>query len=338
MRTSLICVICGLICAICSSCIETDESWDGAWSAFMMEIPNRVSVNSKGEVAICIEDDVYITDFNGSSFTRVAENDYPRGYISWAKDGLLYEEWPDDVNVLNLYKPGEGSSVLLQEMDMIFSPIMSEYLSYVVLSEEDVFFGNINIYEQDTSRIYTLIENAYYDYEWLPDKRKIVAISVTNTNKDNFQGALLIKDLDRLEEEIIFNGTFTVGWDHLDITINNNIIFSSDSEIYLYNIDTKELSKWNGPEGYDFRLPYSPNSSLKGYVLAKVKGTEEEWGGQLYLVKPGGELIPIPGWPLWIDEPMIICWMEVDSDIIVKNLEKNETINLTEKFNEFKKD
>lgn len=61
-----------------------------------------------------------------------------------------------------------------------------------------------------------------------------------------------------------------------------------------------------------------------------------EWKGQLYIVKPDGKIIPIPGWPVWIDEPIVICC--VDFDIVVKNLDSNQTVNLTKRFDELKKD
>lgn len=324
-------IICCIICVICGSgCVDFDI---GVGEIGIIDV---VSVSEKGDVGVCMDEDIYITDFSGSGFNRVTENDYYDGAVSWSKDGLLYVENTKDVWTLNLYTPKEGSAVLLQEMNKIAVPIYSSELSYVVLADEEGSFGSLNIYEKDTSRIYTLIENAYYDYEWVPGQRKIVAIAVTSVNEDTFNGVLLIKDIDSLSEEVVFNGTFTAKWDYVDIRRDNNIIFSSNGEIYLYNIETKELSKWQGKEGYDYRLPPSINSSLKGYVLAKVKGVEEGWEGQLYLVKPSGEFISIPAWPLWINEPMAIC---VDiSSLLIANLEKNEVVDIIKKFNESKKD
>lgn len=345
MRTLIICVICGLICVICGSgCVDNFKINMGDIGIIDIVSVNPVRgiasnrVNNKGDVAICIDDEIYITDLTGSKFTRVTENNVYNGAVSWAKEGLLYTEKTDDVWTLNLYKQNEGSEVLLQEMNRIAMPIYREKLGYLVLSKEDEFFGSINMYESDTGRIYTVLDNAYYDYKWLTGQNKIAAISVTNVNEDTFQGVLLIKDVDTLQEEVIFNGTFKAGWDYLDFISDNKIIFSSDSEIYLYNLETKELSKWKGKEGYDYRMPPSINSNLKGYILAKVKGVEEEWKGQLYLVKPDGEFIPIPGWPFWINEPMIICMDLENYDIIVKNLENNETTDLIEKFHELQKD
>lgn len=330
----LICVICGLICG--SGCINNFEINMGD-----IGIIDIVSVNSKGDVAVCIDDEIYITDLSGSKFTKVTEKPVCSGAVSWAKDGLLYTEKTDDVWTLNLYKQNEGSTVLLQEMNRIAVPIYKEKLSYIVLTNEEELFGNINIYESDTGRIYTVLENAYYDYEWLPGTNKIAAIGAANVNKDTFQGVLLIKDIDSLQEEVIFNGTFKSGWDYLDIAGDNKIIFSSDGEIYLYDLEKNppRRTKWQGKDGYDYRLPPSINSSLKGYVLAKVKGVEEGWEGQLYLVKQNGEFITIPGWPFWVNEPMIICMDLENYDIIVKNLEENEIVDLTEKArNETKKD
>lgn len=324
-------IICGIICLICGSgCIDFDISMSD------LGIIDVVSVNEKGDVSVCMDEEIYITDFSGSEFIRVTENDYYNGAVSWSRDGLLYVENPGDIWTLNLYTPGEKPTVVLQEMNRIAVPIDSIELGYVVLADEEEPFGNLNIYEKDTSRIYTLIENIYYDYEWVPGQRKIVAISVTSVDEDTFSGVLLIKDIDSLSEEVVFNGTFTARWDYVDIRRDNSVIFSSNGEIYLYNIETKELSKWQGPDGYDYRLPPSINSSLNGYVLAKVKGIEEEWGGQLYLVKPSGEFISVPAWPLWIEEPMAIC-VEISS-LLVVNLEKNEVVDIIKKFDEYKKD
>lgn len=329
MKKIIVCsIICGLIFG--SGCIDLDMGMGD------LGIVDVVSVNEKGDVGVCMDEEIYITDFSGSGFTRMTENDYYNGAVSWSKDGLLYVENPKDVWTLNLYTPKEGSIVLLQEMNKIAVPIDASELSYIVLSDEEKPFGNLNIYEKDTSRIYTLIENVYYDYEWVPGQRKIVAITVTSVNEGTFSGVLLIKDIDTLSEEVVYNGTFTTKWDYVDIRRDNNIIFSSNGEICLYNIEAKELSKWQGPEGYDYRLPPSINSSLKGYVLAKVKGVEEEWEGQLYLMNIDGKLVSIPAWPLWINEPMAIC---VDiSSLLVVNLGKNEVVDIIKKFDEFQKD
>lgn len=326
----IICVILLIISVICGGCVEDFISNLGG-----IGIIDSVSVNEKGDVALCLDDEVYITDLMGSSFTKVTDNKYCKGSVSWAKDGILYAEKLEDVWTLNLYRQNEGSTVLFQEMDRIVIPAQKEELSYVVLPKEELF-GNINIYKRDKSQVYTVLDNAYYDYEWMPGTRKIVAINATNVTGDKFQGSLLIKDIDNLSEEIIFNGTFTAGWDYLDIRNGNNIIFSSEGKIYLYNIEAKELSEWEGKEGYDYRLPLSVNSSLKGYILAKVKGVEGDWSGQLYLVKPNGEFISIPGWPIWINEPKIICMDSDNLDIIVKDLEKNEIVDFNKRLEEDK--
>jgi len=297
---------------ILSGCIDIGEIWI---------INDTVSVGPKGEVALCIDEEIYVTDLNGSRFTRVTENDVYDGAVSWSRSGLLYVENQEDRWTLNI-----GREVLLQEMNKILSPVYSSELSYFVLGEEETYYGNINIYEKDTSRIYTLLEDVYYDYEWLPGSRRIAAITS--------QGVLLIKDIDNLLEEVVYNGDFKAGDDYMDITRDNNIIFSSNGEIYLYNIDSKELSKWQGKEGYDYRLPPSINSNLKGYIVARVKSIEDDWTGQVYLVDSKGGFISVPAWPIWIDEPMVVCMDQSNGDVLVTNLEKNETINLTEKYYE----
>lgn len=320
MRKFIVCIICAIIC---SGCVDIMGVGD-------IGIIDTVSVNPKGppwQIALCIDEDIYVTDPSGSTFTRVTENDLYNGAVSWAEDGLLYTEDEKDIWILK-----KDSEVILQEMNRIAVPILAGALSYVVLKDEDELFGSINIYEKDTSRIYTVLLNAYYDYEWIPGTRRIAAISVSSTNPDTFNGVLLIKDIDSLLEEVIFNGTFKPEWDYIDIVSGNNIIFSSDGEIYLYNISEKELSKWQGPDGYDYRLPPSINSSLKGYILAKVKGVSEGWSGQLYLVPPDGGFISIPGWPLWMNESIIVCMDSSSGDVLVKKLERNEIVNLTEKF------
>lgn len=298
----LICVICG------SGCIDISE---------IGIINDTVSVGPKGEVALCIDEEIYITDLKGTKFTRVTENDVYNGAVSWSKEGLLYVEQQGDIWLLKM-----GNDVLLQEMNRILSPIDSSGLSYFVLGEKETYFGNINIYEKETSRIYTLLEDVYYDYEWIPGSRRIAAITS--------QGVLLIKDIDNLLEEVVYKGDFKESEDYIDITTDNNIIFSSNGEIYLYNIDSKELSKWHGKAGYDYRLPPSINSSLKGYILARIKSIEEDWTGQLYLVKPDGSFISVPAWPIWIDEPMIVCIDQSSGDVLAADLEKNESINLYE--------
>lgn len=309
-------LICGLIFA--AGCIDLGDLFSG----ILMEASNSVSVSPKGDVAFHMDNDIYISDLKGSRFIKVTEDGAGFYPLAWSKDGLLYAKEAGDRWILNLYIEREGAQEILQEMDAIVSVISGSELSYIVLTKDGSPFGNLNIYERATSRIYTLLTDVYYDYEWLPGKRKIAAITS--------EGILLIKDIDTLEEEVVFKGAFKENQDYMDIRTDNKIIFSREGEIYIYDIGTKELSKWLGPDGYDFRMPPSVNSGLKGYVLAKVKSVEGEWKGQLYLVKPDGGLIPMPSWPFWIDEPMVVCVDPASGDVLITNLDTNETINLNE--------
>lgn len=320
MQKYIICIICILFSIAGISCISMED----------LGLIDVVSVNSAiskdGQVAFSDGDVIYLTDFRGDKYLKIAEEDIDNSSVSLSKEGILYIKKPKDIWTLNLYDTSKNESVvLLQEVSKIKLPVYSDEISYMVFPEDDSV-GNINIYEKDSARAYVLFENVYYDYEWLYGKRKIAAITVSNINEDIFQGSVVIKDIENLSEEIIFTGTFGMKKDYLDIRQDGDIIFSSEGEIYVYNPDTKELLTWEGPEGYDYRLPPSVNSALKGYVLAKVKGIEEGWNGQLYLVPQNGEFIRIPAWSVWIEEPFAVC-IDVES-LLAVNLDTNEITDL----------
>jgi hypothetical protein len=205
----------------------------------------------------------------------------------------------------------------------------------MVLPEEEKLLGSINIYNLDSSRVTILFDSAYYDYEWLAGGKDIAAITVSNTIEGGFSGSVVIKNVDTLTEKVVFTGDFVECKDFLDTRKDGTIIFGSLGEIYLYNIGTEELSKWHGPTGYDFRLPPSVSSSLKGYILAKVSGIEEDWTGQLYLINLKDEFIPIPGWPIWIEEPLLV-YVDLDcGDLYSINLDTQESENITKKYEEY---
>lgn len=318
---------------------------------------DTVAVSPDGKIAICLDkeggffwigDDaeVYITDFQGSSFARVTEDQRFNSSVAWSDDSssLLYTEQAEDVWMLNLYSVDECLNVnLLQEMYHIALPTFSydtESIAYMVFPDEDVPFGNLNVYERETSSIYTLIDSAYYDYRWIPGAKKIVVVNVVEEFEGTFQGRLIIKDIQGFGEEIIFNGHFSMGRNAVDVTGDGKtVIFSASNDksneagdIYLYDIEYKTLAKWSGPEGYEFRLP---TSGLGGYILAQVKGQEDEWAGQLYLVSLDKKIIEVPGWPVWIERPFVICLDLYEGAVLVVNLDTSEVINLNDRFLEF---
>ena len=316
------------VTVMCSGCIDIDGEGN-------IGLIDKISVypdQQPDKIALCMDGDVYVTDFKGEEFKEITDTSGNCGAVFWSGDGILCTRRQKDLWLLNLYQRKKDPDILLQEMTVIRVPVVSAELSYMVMPDEMTTIGNLNIFEKDTQSVYIVMEDAYYDYEWLPGTRKIAAVHVAAEHEDNFQGVLLIKDIDNFSEEIIYNGIFVSRWDYVDIRGGKEVIFSSEGKIYIYNTETKNLTLWGGPKGYDFRLPPSVNSSLRGYILAKVKGIEEEWGGQLYLIPPNGEFISLPGWPLWINEKMIVCLDLENFDIIVENRTNNEIINLTERF------
>lgn len=316
---------------------------------------DTVAVSRSGKVALCldkegvlfwtgVDTEVYITDLRGSFFTRVTENEMLDRYVAWSDDerSLLYTEEDEEVWKLNLYSLGDRQSInLLQEMYQIALPSFSsdlENVSYMVFPDEKVPFGHLNIYEKESSSIYTLIENAYYDYEWMPYAQKIAAVNVVKELEEGFQGRLLIKDIQGFTEEVVFSGYFVEDRNAVDITPDGKtIVFNASDtekgevEIYLYNIENETLTKWNGPDGYEFRLPAY---GLCGYILAHVKGQEDGWNGQLYLVSLDKKIIEVPGSPIWIKEPNIVYMDLYEGIVMVLNLDTGEIVNLTQRFKE----
>ena len=317
---------------------------------------DTVAVSPSGKVALCLDKEgvlfwtgsdteVYITDLCGSFFTRATENEVLDRYVAWSDDErhLLYTEEDEEVWRLNVYSISNRQSInLLQEMYQIVLPSFScdlENVAYMVFPDEKIPFGHLNIYEKESSSIYILIENAYYDYEWIPRTQKIVAVNVVEELEEGFQGRLLIKDIRGFGEEIVFNGYFLEDRNAVDITPDGKtLIFNAsdtetgEMEIYLYNIKDETLTKWSGPSGYEFRLP---TYSLGGYILAHVKGQEDGWSGQLYLVSLDKEIIEVPGGPIWIKEPNIVYMDLYEGIVMVLNLDTGEIVNLTEKFREY---
>jgi hypothetical protein len=314
----------------CAGCVDVGPEQIG--------LIDLISINQDGPargMALSLDENIYVTDFQGSQFLKIAKNNIDASSLSWSKQGIVYTSKLEDIWTINIYSPKyEKTDVLLQELNNVRLPMLkSGGLSYVVLPDEDEFIGSINIYSPDTSKVIILFENAYYDYEWLPGERDIAAITVSNVNEDVFNGSVVIKNIDTLSEKIVFTGVFSIKKDYIDVTKDETLIFSSEDAIYVYNIKEDKLSKWEGPSGYDFRLPPSVDSSLKGYALAKVSGVEDDWKGQLYLVNLKKEIIPVQGWPLWIEEPMLVYLDLPTGDLFSMNLETNETNDITKKYN-----
>ena len=316
---------------LCSGCVDIKKGGNIGLVDMISVHPDRSP--PPGKIALCMDGDVYVTDFRGNEFTQITDTDGDCGAIFWSGDGILCARRREDVELLNLYQRKKDPEILLQEMGIIRCPVVREELSYMVMPDDTTTIGNLNIFQKDIQSVYIALESAYYDYEWLPGTRKIAAIHVAAEHKDSFQGVLLIKDIDDFSEEIIYNGTFVPRWDHVDMRGDKEIIFSSEGKIYIYNTETKNLALWSGPKGYDYRLPPSVSSALRGYVLAKVKGIEDKWRAQLYLtLEPDGKFISLPGWPIWIDKRVIVCLNLENFDIIVENREDNEIIDLTGRF------
>lgn len=318
---------------------------------------DTVAVSPTGQIALCLDEEgqffwagedteVYLTNHKGRFFTRVTENEVVNSSVAWSDDGryLLYTEQDKDVWRLNLYSVSDQESTnLLQEMDRIALPSFScdvRNIAYMVFPDEDTPTGHLNIYERESSSIYTLTESAYYDYKWAPDTRKIVFVNVTDDFEEVFQGRLIIKDIRDFTEEIVFNGYFSKERNAVDVAGDGEtIIFNASDEesgemgIYLYNIKKETLVKWSGPEGYEFRLP---TSSIGGYILAHVKGQEDEWAGQLYLVTLDKRIIEVPGWPVWVKEPFVVYLDLYEGEILVLNLDTGEIVNLTERYEQTK--
>lgn len=331
LKINLIIILIGLLFA--SGCVDVVIRDIGLIDTISIN-PNRQA----RDMAMSLDENIYVVDFKGSQFLKITENNIDASSVSWSKEGILYTSKLDDLWTINIYNSKhENTNIFLQELNNIRLPMLkSGDLSYIVLSEENEPIGNINIYDLDTSKVIVLFDNAYYDYEWLLEEKDIAAITVSNVNENNFNGSVVIKNVDTLSEKIIFTGTFTINKDYLDIRKDGTVIFSSEGEIYVYNIKTEEVSRWQGTNGYDFRLPPSVDSSLKGYVLAKVSGAEEGWNGQLYLVNLKNELIPIQGWPICIEEPILVSIDLSTGDLLSVNLENNEIVNITEKYNKEK--
>lgn len=332
-----------------TGCIEFD-SLDG------MLIVDTVSISPSGKVAVCFNTEgsvfspgrkieVYITDLSGSSFSRITENDNDNSSVSWSDDSelLLYTEEKEKLWKLNLYSvKGKKTVELLQEMYRIVSPKVSHdghYITYIAYPSEDSLFGNLNVHEIEPSSVYTLMDNIYYNYILLPYNNKVVAVNVTEDFENIFKGVLVIKDIKEQTEKIVFNGYFHKEGNVIDIAADGKtIVFcvanseSEEKEIYLYDIRTDSLSKWTGPDGYEITLPAS---SLGGYLLAHVKGNEDGWSGQLYLISLDNNIIGIPGWPVWKNEQKVVCIDIYEGSVLVTDLEINKTINLSEKFREY---
>jgi hypothetical protein len=301
---------------------------------------DSISVNQDGSprgMALSMDENIYVTDFKGNQFLKIAENNIEGSSVSWPAEGILFTSKLNNLWSVKIYSPKfENTDVLLQEFNAIRLPVLKlGNLSYMVLPEEEKLLGSINIYNLDSSRVTILFDSAYYDYEWLAGGKDIAAITVSNTIEGGFSGSVVIKNVDTLTEKVVFTGDFVECKDFLDTRKDGTIIFGSLGEIYLYNIGTEELSKWHGPTGYDFRLPPSVSSSLKGYILAKVSGIEEDWTGQLYLINLKDEFIPIPGWPIWIEEPLLV-YVDLDcGDLYSINLDTQESENITKKYEEY---
>lgn len=292
------------------------------------------SENSSGNVVVCIDKEIFVTDFSGEEFSKIIDlgKKNSASSVSWVAENILYVDKQDELYTLNLYRPGKDPRVLLQEINIIKNPVSADEVSYMALTDKNVPIGSLNIYGKENVEIFTLFEHVYYDYEWIQGQRKIAAITVRNVNNDTFNGSVVIRDIDTFTDEIVFNGTFKINWDYIDITEDKNIIFSSEGDIYLYDISDKEFSKWQGPSGYDFRLPPSVNSSLKGHILGRVESSEGGWSGQLYLINKEGELTPVPGWPIWINDFEAVCIDLENCDIIMNNFKTNQIVNLMKNF------
>lgn len=336
MKISIICSL--IFCLfLCSGCIDV-----GIEDIGLIDILSVRPGMDSNDVALYMDGNIYVTDFAGSKFTKINEENLHKTSVAWSESGILYTEMVNKNEwLLNLYPTpvyrGQGSlggnrEELLREMDVITLPIYGQELSYVVTPEDSGCMGKINIYEKETSRVSTIFENAYYDYEWLKGERKIVAITVESVSENNFQGSIVIKDIDTFNEDVIFTGIFKMYNDWLDVRDDNTIIFSSENEIYIYSTKTDELSKWEGPKKYDYRLPPSVNSNLKGYILAKRKNDKEGWSKGLYLVTPEKKFLRIPRWPLWTNKKVVICMDTSNCDILIADLDKKEMVNITKKF------
>jgi len=306
---------------------------------------DMISVNDGGRVAIAIDDEIYLTDLKGDYFEQISEDENDKSAPVWSPDGksLLYIEEGTDIWQLKIYVPGDRQTdTLLQEMHTIALPAFAPsaaMVSYLVVEDDSGLSGTLNVYEEESARIYPLLQDVYPDYEWLPGSREIAAIVVTSYQDSDemiFQGMLIVKDIVSLAERVVFNGYFLSGDSSLDLTADGkSLIFSASTDplneeaqalaeqltIFHYDYRDDSLAKWQGPSGYDFRLPGAVSSTLNGYVLAKARGGEEEWSGQLYLIK-GKQKLAVPGWPLWLKKPVLVY------------LDTGERVDLQEKFEE----
>ena len=318
-------------------------------------IIDTISVADKGQIAICLNkegesiltdntSEIYITNLDADSFKQITTDKNPNNAIKISSDGksIVYVEKAEDNYKLYLYNDEKGSIIsLTQEMYPIALPSFSKnekYITYVIFPNEDSSIGNLNIYEEETSSIYTLTEGVHYDYEWIPGTQKVIVINVTEELENGIEGVLLIKDVRNFKEEIIFRGYFPKGKNIIGLADDaKTVIFNaSDKEsnkydIFTFDIKRKNLSKWHGPYGYEFMLP---SNEIKGYILAHVKGSDEEWMGQLYLVNIAGEIMEVPGYPIWLDRHHLVYLdLHGGAALILGRLTEYKT-NLNENFKE----
>lgn len=316
-----------------------------------------VVINNEGTVAVILDDELYLTDPQGSAFEKIVDTEMRVLDPAWSQDGkkLLYVTEEDDLWKLNLYTPQyRETSELLQEMYRIAWPSFSGdpgMIAYMVLPDENMPMGTLNICEQAFSRIYPLVEDAYGDYEWIPSSFQLAVIVVKKNIGENsgvFQGTLLLKDVTQLTENNIFEGYFISKLSSLDVTSDGKkIIFSAsenilpaeslenekDLSIYIYDIYEDTLEPWQGPEGYDFYLPGSVASSLQGIVIAKEKELIEGWMEQLYMIRDDAP-IAIPGWPVWLNQSLIATIDLDNGNLFVTDLETKQGVDLNKRFEE----
>jgi len=276
--------------------------------SFDSAIKEMVSVNGAGDIALCIDNKIYITDLGKAVFRKVVDNNTEISSVAWCDKGLVFaEKIEGGRSALNIFKDGTISTVMEEADSICHISSSGDKISYVVSAETCGSFGDLYIYELSTAKSFLLAKRVYYDYKWLPDGGSVMVIIPKNDSAEgNFEGVLSIVDIDDWSENVIYEGGFRKDEDFFDFINKNSIILSSEGKIYKCDLSSKKISLWYGPTGYDFKVPFSRNSCLGGCVVGKPVNSGEDWSKGLSLVTIDGKIEPIEGMPLWTNGKSVV--------------------------------